>query len=302
LKRWQADALLALVGLIWGFGFVAQKDASAQLGAFTFVACRFLISALFVLPLMLREKGISRVVTAVRAGAGGKIAALCLVFMAGVDLQQYGTADTTATHSAFLTGTYVVLVPFVGLALYRHRLSLGVVLAGALSLVGVGFLTDADIRHLASGFNRGDVLMLLCAVCLAAQVAVMGHMVGLMKMPFTFSFLQYASTGLVALIIALWREPMDAHALAHAWLPIVYAGVASGGIAYTLQAVAQQHTPSADSAIIMGSMETLFGAVGAAWLLHERMTGAGYIGAAAILASIVLVELVPYWQARRGRG
>jgi drug/metabolite transporter (DMT)-like permease len=76
----------------------------------------------------------------------------------------------------------------------------------------------------------------------------------------------------------------------------LYLGVASGGIAYTLQAIAQQHTSPADSSIIMGGGETLFGAIGGAWLLHEMMNVSGYLGCAAIMGSIVLVELVPYLQ------
>ena len=144
--------------------------------------------------------------------------------------------------------------------LYRHGVSPGILFVACLSLLGIGLLTGVDMRHLLAGFNHGDVFMLLCAVCFAFQVSIMGHVVGATHMPFTLSFIQYLSTGLAALALAACYETFDLHVILSAWMPILYTGIASGGIAYTFQAVAQQHTPSADSSIIMGSGETLFGA------------------------------------------
>lgn len=292
MTRLTADILLGLAGLIWGFGFVAQKDAAAHIGPATFVACRFLISALFVLPFVVREGGFRHCNTKVTFKSGGKIFGLCLIFFACVTLQQYGLTTTTVTNAAFITGVYIVLVPFVGALFDRQKLSFVAVLSSFVSLAGIWLLTGGDTHHLLARFNGGDGLVLLCAVCYALQVPMMGRVVGDVRAPFMLSFLQYFSTGLAALVLALGFERIDLHALAAAWVPILYAGVASGGIAYTLQAVAQQHTPAADSAVLMSS-ESLFGAIGGAWLLHETLGFSGYAGCAAIMASIFLVELAP---------
>jgi drug/metabolite transporter (DMT)-like permease len=298
LSRLRADLLLLLAGLIWGFGFVAQKDAFSYVGPFTFVACRFLISALFVLPFARHEGGLRSFSAALKPGDIQKIIALCAAFIGAVILQQVGLRSTTVTNAAFITGIYIVLVPFAAWILYRQKLSLPILAASSLSFVGVWLLTGADLHNFGSGIQRGDGFILLCAVGYALQVAMMGRVVGALKLPCILSLLQYLLTGFVAFILAACFETIDWNAIAAAWLPILYAGVASGGIAYTLQAIAQQHTPSADSAIIMGS-ESLFGAVGGAWLLHEKLALSGYIGCAAIMISILLVELIPLLQTRR---
>lgn len=298
MSRFKADLFLALAGLIWGFGFVAQKDAAAHIGPFTFVACRFLISAVFVLPLLRREGGFAGFSKTLKSGDLRKVIALCVAFVAAVTFQQCGIATTTVTNTAFLTGIYIVLVPFAAFFMYRQKISVLAVLASLLSFFGIWLLTGADPHHVFSGLNGGDVLVLICAVCFAVQVPMLGHVVSDLRMPFMLSFLQYMAVGLVTLLLALCFEHIDLHVIAASWLPIVYAGVASGGIAYTLQAIAQQHTPSVDSAIIMSS-ETLFGALGGVWLLHDRLTFAGYIGCALIMVAIILVELVPFLQKKR---
>lgn len=288
-KRISADFLLGFAGLIWGFGFVAQKDAFAHLGPFTFVACRFLVSALFVLPLAFCEGGARR--AALRHNFK-KIAALCVAFFSAVITQQVGLGTTTVTNTSFLTGLYIVLVPLAALILYRQKISLLVWVACGLSLFGVGLLTGVDPRHIMAGLNRGDMFVLLCAACFAFQVPMMGHVVNETRAPLTLSLLQYIAAGAVALALALCFETIDVEAILSAWRPILYAGVLSGGVAYTLQAIAQQHTPSVDSAILMSS-ETLFGAIGGAWLLRETMNFSGYMGCLAILAAILLVEAAP---------
>lgn len=292
MSRLRADLLLALAGLIWGFGFVAQKDAAAHIGPFTFVASRFLISVLFTLPFALREGGLRRFKSTFKPRDKRKLAALCASFIAAVTLQQIGIVETTVTNAAFITGIYIVLVPFAAWFLYRERLSFFAVIASVVSLIGVMLLTAADPRHVMSDFNRGDIMILLCAVCFSLQVTMLGHIVGALKIPLTLSLLQYTAITIVTIILALIFETIDAHAILAAWWPILFSGIAAGGIAYTLQAVAQQHTPAADAAIIMSS-ETLFGAIGGIWLLHETLNLQGYLGCAAILAAILLVELAP---------
>ena len=299
MKRIHADILLGIVGLIWGFAFVAQKNSVEYIGAFTFSAARFLLSALCVLPFVWREGGLRRQSPLFSKQSMPTIIAMCLIFSFAAIIQQFGIAGTTVANASFLTATYVAIVPFAAFVLYRQKIVPAIFIASALALIGVWLLTGADLWRLVKFFNRGDALVLFCAIGFAVQIPILGHIVGRTRMPCTLSFLQYLAVGSIALVLALCFEHIDLHALIKAWMPIAYAGIASGGIAYTLQAVAQQHTPSADAAIISGCGEALFGALGGIWLLHEVITPIGYVGCAAILASIVLVEIIPLMRQQR---
>jgi len=171
------------------------------------------------------------------------------------------------------------------------------ILAGCLSVVGVWLLAGGNLTKPLQGLGFGDLLVLGCAFGFAFQVTLLGHVANLIRIPFALSFIQYLAVGVVALVLALCFEVIDWSAISDAWISILYAGMASGGIAYTLQAVAQQHTPSADTAIILSS-ESLFGGLGGMWLLGERLTFAGAVGCAAIILAIVVVELAPFLMRR----
>jgi drug/metabolite transporter (DMT)-like permease len=301
LSRLQADLALAFASLIWGFGFVAQKWALDDVGPFTFVAVRFLISALFVLPFVWGENGLSRLSTALNYKNASRLLMLGGFFSTAVILQQYGLKAATVTNTAFLTSLYIILVPIVGRIFHRQKLSQVTLLAGLLSVLGIWLLSGGSASLTNISIWSGDGMVILCAIGFAAQVTIVGRLAKRLMLPFTLSLIQYLCVGLVALILAMFYEHIELQALLKAWKPILFAAIASGGIAYTLQAVAQQHTPSADAAIIM-SLEALFGAVGGIWLLGERLSLQGFMGCGAILLAIVLVELAPILrQSRKGQ-
>jgi len=182
LTRLQADCALAFAGIIWGFAFVAQKDAMGHIGPFTFVAIRFLISALFVLPFVWHEKSAAGFASAFRKrGNRDKILILCGVFSFGVIAQQYALNFVPVTNTAFLTGLYVVMVPFIGRALYGDKLSIPILIAGLISVCGVWFLSGGT----AVDLKIGDALVLLCAASFAIHVTVMGRLAGLLRAPFS---------------------------------------------------------------------------------------------------------------------
>ena len=157
MTRLQADLALCLAGLIWGFGFVAQKDALNHIGPFTFVASRFLLSALVVLPLALREKGFRGLTTGFSKNINaGKIMIMCAAFAAAVSLQQYGMTATSVTNTAFITGLYVVMVPFIGWFFYKQKLSAPVLVACVLSAIGVWLLSGGNVNDLKISLGHGD--------------------------------------------------------------------------------------------------------------------------------------------------
>lgn len=300
MTRIQADLALLLAGSIWGFGFVAQKTALDHIGPFTFVASRFLISALFVLPFVLHERGFQRLYAGMNRKNASRILLLCGTFAPAVLLQQYGMKVASVTHTAFLTGLYIVMVPFLGRIFHRQVLSPTTLIASFLSVLGIWLLSGGDINDVSVDFRHGDGLVLLCTFSFAAQVVIIGRLAKRLMLPFTLSMLQYLAVGLTALIAALLFEEIHVQDLLQAWIPILFAGIASGGIAYTLQAVAQQHTPSTDAAIIMSS-EALFGGVGGVWLMHDKLSFAGICGCIAIIGAIIIVELGPMVKNHRSK-
>jgi drug/metabolite transporter (DMT)-like permease len=293
MSRLQADLLLLLVALIWGAAFVAQKNALAHVGSFTFIAARFSISALLVLPLALRECAKSKDVTINRTHIFD-VALLCVSFAGAVILQQVGLEKTSVTNAGFLTGLYVLFVPVICRFIYKQTFSLLIYPAALLSVIGVFFLSGGKITAISSG----DGLVLLCAVGFAIQVALIGKIMTAVKAPFRICLLQYASCALIALLAALAFEHPALENIKKAILPILYAGAISGGIAYTLQVVAQQYTSASDSAVIL-SGESVFAALTAAIMNGERLSAMGFTGCLLIIAAILMVEFGPYLGVRK---
>lgn len=287
-SRLQANGLLLLVAIIWGTAFVAQKDSFDHVGPYTFVAFRFLLSFLLVLPLALREYKKDIAQTIARGTHLKDMLWLCPAFAAGVLLQQIGIGATTVTNAGFLTGLYVLFVPLICLLLYKQKLSPWVFPAAFSSLGGLYLLVGGRL----DGFASGDFLVISSALGFAVQVVLVGRIMAGSAAIFTLCTVQYAAVALVAFIgMFLFENPTMA-GLAGAFWQIVYAGAISGGIAYTLQVVAQRFTPAPDSAIIL-SGEALFAAIAGALLMGDRLSLMQYGGCALIAAAILLVELAP---------
>lgn len=284
MSRLQADCLLLLTALIWGTAFIAQKTGMEGLGPYGFVGVRFLLSFLVVLPLAFLEHKKAR-------PAAGElhpfwVLLLCAVFVGGVILQQIGIKYTSVTNAGFLTGLYVVGVPFVGWLLFRRRPAWTVLPACLLAVTGTWLLNGAALTRI----GYGDLMILLCALSFAVQVVVIGYIVQKTARPLYYSLLQYGGCAVVGLILACVFEGITGDVVLQNAPQLLYAGVVSGGIAYTLQAVAQQHTPAADAAVILAG-EAFFAAFAGMILLGDRLNVTGWIGCGLIFAAILLVEI-----------
>ncbi len=288
LSRLGADSLLLATSAIWGVTFVVQKDIGA-LPPLAFVAARFAVSALAVAPLALLERRLARAPVAPRAWrlAG----AIGLMLFLGASLQQAGLATTSATNGGFLTACYVVLTPFIVWALSRQRPRAIVLAAGAVSLIGAWLLANGG------GPTRpptpGDGLVLLADLAWATGIALTPIFLAKTERPLTLAFSQY---GLCAVLAAVASAVFEAPASAAAFLAeapaILFAGLVSGAVGYTLQIVAQRFTPPAEAALIL-SMESVFAAIAGAIWLRESLTVAGAIGCALILFGAVAAEAAP---------
>jgi len=289
VSRLQADLLLLFTAAIWGLAFVAQKSGMAGLGPFGFVGVRFALSTIVVLPMAIREWKNHAALPAMTAKDWGMMALLSLAFFAGCYLQQAGMVTASVTNAGFLTALYVVFVPVIGLIVFRHKQSIIVWPACAIAIAGVWLLNGGHLDRL----SPGDGLVIACAAAFGLQINLMGIVVRQSARPFTICVAQNAVTAVVALALAALNEHVTVSGIEASLIPLLYAGVISGGLGFALQAFAQQHTPSADAAIIM-SGEALFAALSGAVLLHERLGAINWLGCGLIFSALLLVELYPY--------
>ena len=179
-------------------------------------------------------------------------------------------------------------MPVICTFVYKQTLSRWIFPAALMSIAGIWLMSGGRL----DGLSFGDVLIIICSLVFSVQVSLIGQVVKHLKTPFMLSVLQYASVMVAALIGAIAFEHPTLEGLQAAMWPILYAGVMSGAIAYTLQVVAQQYTTAADSAIIM-SGESVFAAIAGALMLGERLTLTQYYGCALISIAIVITEVMP---------
>jgi len=282
----KAELLLLLAAVIWGFAFVAQRVGMDHVGPFTYNGVRFALGALSLLPLLLISR---RSAASISPGgwkptlAGGLLAGLIL--FAGASLQQVGIVHTTAGKAGFITGLYVVIVPLLGL-LWGHRTPWSTWTGAAFAVVGLYLLTVTERFTLA----EGDGLVLIGALFWAAHVLVIGWLSGRHIEPILLACLQFIVCAALSLAVAVASEPITLAGLWGGALPILYGGLLSVGVAYTLQVVAQRDAPPAHAAIIL-SLETVFAALGGWLLLNETLSGRGLIGCALMFAGMLLSQL-----------
>lgn len=307
MNRWQANLLLLMAGAIWGMGFVAQSTAMESIGPFLFIALRFVVASLVILPFVVRESRAAASLADLNANAPGlsatarlskldwiKFSLIGSSLFAGMAAQQVGLLTTTVTNSGFLTGLYVVFTPLVGILLFRH-LPHPVTWAGALlSFSGIFYLSGGNLARL----QDGDLLTILSAVFWAVQVVLIARFVGQSGRPLALSMVQFMVTAMAALLVAIVTEPIQWVSIKSAAPEILYAGIVASGVAFTLQVIGQRYTSAPQAAIFL-STEAPFAAWFAYLWLGEEISFSGFIGCGLIFSAILLVELVPYWLARR---
>lgn len=301
MNRLQANLLLLLAALIWGTTFVAQKLANDRIGPLAFVAARFVVAALALAPAAIQEArrhrsaGMSLRISDLRHGL---VIAFCLC--AATCAQQIGLVSTTATHAGFLTAAYIAFVPILTWAITRVRPRRPVLLACAIALEGAWLLAGSDADPGSAGWNRGDWILVGSDILWALHVTLVGHWRGIGARPLGLSWMQCALTAAVTVPVAWLAQPTSWDALRPILPEIAYAGILSSGVAFTLQIVAQRHTPAAEAALIM-SLESVFAAAAGATILGDTLTGPAAFGALLILVGAVLVEIGPQLRSRATR-
>ncbi len=272
--RLKADLTLLLVAVIWGSGFIAQRMASAaHISIFWINGLRALIAVLFLLPFIRFKLSIPRSTRWLTVVAG-------LVLFSGGTFQQLGLVYTTASNAGFITGTYVVLIPILLALFWRKQTAWLTWLAAVLATAGLALLSLTGSMRL----NIGDLLELGGACLWALHVILVGRAV--QQVDFLhFAVGQYLVVGILNIGLAFGTATTQLPALPQVGWMVLYLGIVSTGIGFTLQGMAQKYSPPADAAIIL-SMESVFAVLFGMLLLHERLTWLQGLGCILILVAI----------------
>ncbi|MCK5309057.1 MAG: DMT family transporter, partial [Thermoplasmata archaeon] len=213
----------------------------------------------------------------------GGLAAGFLVFF-GASFQQVGLMTTTAGNAGFITGLYMVIVPVMGLAI-GQRTNKGTIIGITLAVIGLYFLSVTEDFTIA----WGDVLVLIGAFFWAAQVLVISYFSPKLD-PFKLAFMEFLICSILSMIVALAIEEITWEGINGAAIPLLYGGLASVGIAYTIQVFAQRKTTPSHASIIMG-MEAVFAVIGGWMFLNEMLSFRGFIGCGLMLAGMIVSQL-----------
>lgn len=293
-KKTRGNLLLLFTSFIWGTAFVAQRVSMDYIGPFTFNAVRMLLAGMALLIVVALMDAIRRRRPELEAPSPADPKANKLLLIGGIatggmlfiasSFQQFGVKYTTAGKAGFITALYIVLVPVLGLFLRKR--------VGRLVWVGVGVAVAGLYLLCISGsfsVGLGDALMVLCALFFAMHILIIDYFspkVDGVKMS-CIQFFVCSALGFAAMLI--FETPVFSEILA-AWQSIIYAGVISGGMGYTLQIIAQRDTEPTVASLLM-SLESVFAVLAGVVLLHESMSWREGIGCLLMFTAIVLAQI-----------
>ena len=293
-RRILGNVLLILTAMIWGTAFVFQRTGMDSIEPITFNAARMLLAAVAVgmvsaVPTASEKQklaGFSRE----QASAYRKDTVVggicCGAFLAAASIfQQMGIVYTTAGKAGFITAMYMLLVPVIGFVFFRKRNSWIVWLSVLIGVFGMYLLCMTEGFRL----TRGDTLVCICAVLFSCHILCCDHFVQLGN-PIRISAIQFASCTAISAVAAMILEQPSLDKVLSAAIPILYCGLISGGVGYTLQIIAQKYTDPTIASLLM-SLESVFAVIAGAVLLGERMSVRELLGCIVMFAAIVLVQL-----------
>lgn len=289
VNRIRQNVLPLLTALIWGTAFVAQSVGADYLGPFTFNAARAVIAFFFLLALCAVLRLLRRKTAAPRPASYRRdllLGGLCCGMALGVAsyFQQTGIADTTAGKAGFITALYIVLVPLLGV-FFKRSVPRIVWFSVVLALAGLYFLCIDE----TFAITGGDVYLLACALCFSIQIMAVDHFTQKVE-GVELSCVQFLVMSVLSAVGMLAAETPTWEALRLSLWPVLYVGVFSSGVAYTLQILAQKDSNPAVVSLLM-SLEAVFATLAGALLLHDRMSGREYLGCGLMLAAVILTQL-----------
>lgn len=292
-KSLRSSAMLTLTALIWGVAFVAQSEGTNFVGGFTFNGCRFLIGGIVLIPciFLLRKVNGEQWAKLSRAEQRrqrktGIVGGICcgVVICLASSLQQFGIAYTTVGKAGFITALYIVIVPLLGLFL-KKKVGANIWISVVIAAAGMYLLCITE------GFSigKGDFLVFLCAIGFSLHILVIDYFSPKAD-GVVISCVQFFTAGIISCVLMFLFEKPTWDAVLSAWAPVLYAGVMSCGVAYTLQVVAQKHVEPTVASLIM-SLESVFSVLAGWVLLGQVLTVKELIGCALVFGAIVLAQI-----------
>lgn len=303
LKKSLGSLALLLAAVIWGFAFVAQSSGAEKLPAFTintlrsFVAFAFL--SLIIGIISIKNKSIiPKDRTSLKSLMIGGISCGVALFVA-TGFQQYGIGiyppeAASSGRSGFITALYVILVPLVSAIFLKKRVPVAVWLGVALSIGGLYLLCFGNG---IDGVYLGDLIIFFCALSFCGHILVVDHFVAKSN-GILLSAIQFFTVGVLSLITSLILESVSIAEILDALLPILYLGIMSSGIAYTLQIVGQKHTDPTVATILM-SLESVFAVLGGWLIRNEKLSALQLTGCALVFAAILLAQIPEFKKNKR---
>lgn len=301
-KSFKNPILLTITAAIWGFAFVAQSVGMDYVEPFTFNCVRNLIGAAVLVPVILtlgrsgktegqkntadcspkKEKNMTL--------AGGTCCGILLFISSGA--QQIGMQYTTVGKAGFITAIYIILVPVLGL-FFKKKCGILVWISVLLAMVGFYFLTMMG----ESSFTKGDAYVLVCAFMFSGHILCVDYFAPRAN-GVKMACMQFFVCGILSgSAMFIWETPALTN-ICHAWGPILYAGVLSCGVGYTLQILGQKNFNPAIAALIM-SLESVFSVLAGWLLLHEALSVYEAIGCILIFGGIILAQIPKEWYTKR---
>ncbi len=281
---YKSDMFLLITAFIWGAGFVAQRVGMDHMGPFTFNGIRFLLGAIILIPFYKKFSNNHNNISGKAIFRSGLLAGSVLFIAAA--FQQYGLVYTTAGKAGFITGLYVIIVPFLGL-FFGFRANAGGIIGALLATTGLYLLSVTENLTI----DTGDALVLGGAVFWALHVLVIGILSPKVNGVILAS-LQFAVCGALSIVVACFTETITITGISGGIYALLFGGIFSVAIAYTLQVIAQKDAPPVHAAIIL-SLESVFGALTGWLLLNEIMTTRSMTGCILMLSGMITAQVLP---------
>lgn len=291
-KRFLGNIALLLTASIWGVSFVAQKTGMDFVGPFTFNFVRSIIGGFSLLPLIFIAKYLTndtrtqkrKTVQRIRVAQAGISCGLALFF--GMSVQQYCMLYATAGKAGFISALYIVMVPIISMFLFKHKLGRHIIISVILAVMGLYLLC---FKLDDGGFSFYDLLLLVGAFFYGIHILVVNHFSEKVE-PVRTSCVQFFVVGLLSLPLMLLFENPTLASIIAGKVPILYAGILTCGVAYTLQIVGQKYTTPVVATIILCS-ESVFAVLGGALILGEVMNCKEILGCVLMISAILLSQL-----------
>ena len=283
----KANFLMLIATFIWGTAFVSQTTGMGAIGPFTFSFARFFLASLTVLPLVIiyERKNFSKFLHNKKYIHLSLLAGLAL--FGGMGLQQYALLKSQVANTAFLSTLYVPIVSLISRFIFRSRLHWVVWISVLLCLYGSYLLSSNQELEI----QKSDSLLFIAAFCFAIHIIIIDIFMKQFYSPFTFGFIQYVIVFIFSMSLAFSLESPTLANIQIEWFEIIYTGIFSAGIGYTLQIIAQSKASPAPAAIIL-SMESVFGTLAAWILLNQFLDLNKILGCLAIFMGVIIVQLI----------